>query len=118
MRWHYVAGVIFGVFTLTWVFSGLLSMEPYAWTNATGLDVRRDVFTGGPVDLARFPAMDVGAWDRLAGGRAIKEVDFVRIQDDPYYIVRLGRSRRRRRKPSGSISRTTSPAAPTRTGCW
>ena len=90
MRWHYVAGVIFGVFTLTWVFSGLLSMEPYAWTNATGLDVRRDVFTGGPVDLARFPAMDAGAWDRLAGGRAIKEVDFVRIQDDPYYIVRLG----------------------------
>ena len=90
MRWHYVAGVIFGVFTLTWVFSGLLSMEPYAWTNATGLDVRRDVFTGGPLDLARFPAVDAGAWDRLAGGRAIKEVGFVRIQDDPYYIVRLG----------------------------
>ena len=90
MRWHYVAGVIFGVFTLTWVFSGLLSMEPYAWTNATGLDVRRDVFTGGHLDLTRFPAMDAGAWDRLAGGRAIKEVDFVRIQGAPYYIVRLG----------------------------
>jgi uncharacterized iron-regulated membrane protein len=28
MRWHYVTGVVFGVFTLTWAFSGLLSMEP------------------------------------------------------------------------------------------
>jgi len=88
MRWHYITGVVFGVFTLTWAFSGLLSMEPYAWTNATGLEVSRDVFTGGPVDLSRFSAMDPAAWDRLLGGRAIKEVDFVRIQDEHYYLVR------------------------------
>src|SRR5690606_11728759 len=25
MRWHYLLGVVFGIFTLTWVFSGLLS---------------------------------------------------------------------------------------------
>ena len=34
MRWHYISGVFFGVFTLTWVFSGLLSMEPFDWANA------------------------------------------------------------------------------------
>src|SRR6185503_16012659 len=28
MRWHYITGVVFGVFTLTWVLRGLLSMEP------------------------------------------------------------------------------------------
>ena len=27
--WHHVPGLIFGVFTLTWVFSGLLSMTPW-----------------------------------------------------------------------------------------
>lgn len=28
MRWHYFTGAIFGVVTVTWVFSGLLSMNP------------------------------------------------------------------------------------------
>ncbi len=89
MRWHYVTGVAFGVFTLTWLFSGLLSMEPYAWTNASGLDMPRDVFTGGPLDLERFPPMDPEQWARLTAGRAVKEVDFLRIQDQPYYAVRV-----------------------------
>ena len=87
MRWHYITGAVFGVFTLTWAFSGLLSMEPFAWTNATGLEVERDVFTGGPVDYTRFPPMDPAAWDRVLGGRAVKEVGFARIQDDHYFIV-------------------------------
>ena len=90
MRWHYVAGVVFGGFTLTWVFSGLLSMEPYAWTNAQGLEMPRDSLTGGPLDLTRFPAMDTDVWARLTGGRSVREVEFVRIQDDPYYVVRVG----------------------------
>ena len=87
MRWHYVTGVVFGVFTLTWAFSGLLSMEPFAWTNATGLEVSRDVFTGGPVDLDRFSTKDPAAWRAALAGRAIKEMEFVRIQGDHYYLV-------------------------------
>ena len=58
MRWHYITGVIFGVFTLTWVFSGMLSMEPYGWATQPGLQIPRDAFTGGTVDLSRFAAMD------------------------------------------------------------
>jgi hypothetical protein len=87
MRWHYVTGVVFGVFTLTWVFSGLLSMEPFAWTNARGLEVQRDVFTGGPLELAQFPRIDPRTWTSLLDGRVIKEMELVRIQDAPYYIV-------------------------------
>jgi len=90
MRWHYITGAVFGVFTLTFAFSGLLSMEPFAWTNAEGLYVGRDVFTGGPVELSRFARMEPAAWDRLMGGRAIKEVELARIQDVPYYVVRRG----------------------------
>jgi len=92
MRWHYVIGAIFGVFTLTWAFSGLLSMEPFAWTNATGLEIDRDAFTGGPVDLSRFRAIDPAAWNRILGGRALKEVEFVRIQDQHYYVARYTQS--------------------------
>jgi hypothetical protein len=89
MRWHYITGAIFGVFTLTWAYSGLLSMEPFAWTNATGLELPRDVFTGGSPDLSKFAALDPTKWQQVVPGRAIKEVDFSRIQDEHYYVVRL-----------------------------
>jgi hypothetical protein len=90
MRWHYVSGAVFGVFTLTWAFSGLVSMEPWAWTEAEGqaVDVRRDVFTGGSPDLSKFPAIEATAWQRLLGGRGIKEIDFARLQDEHYFVVR------------------------------
>jgi hypothetical protein len=88
MRWHYVTGVLFGVTTLTFAYSGLLSMEPFAWTGARGLEVRRDVFTGGALEFTSFPSVDAAAWTRVASGRVIKEVEFARIQDEPYYIVR------------------------------
>lgn len=93
MRWHYVTGVVFGVFTLTWVFSGMLSMEPFGWATQPGLAIPRDAFTGGAVELSRFPGMDPEKWDRLMAGRPIKEVELVRIQDDPYYVVRTARER-------------------------
>jgi hypothetical protein len=83
-----VTGAVFGVFTLTWAFSGLISMEPFEWTNARGLEVRRDVFTGGSLDLSRFPAMNPVQWNSLLGGRAIREVEFTRIQDGHYFVVR------------------------------
>src|SRR4029453_1417851 len=36
MRWHHVSGLVFGVFTLTFVFSGWLSMEPWGWATSAG----------------------------------------------------------------------------------
>lgn len=89
LRWHYLAGVVFGVFTLTWVFSGLLSMQPYAWTNARGMALPRDVFAGGSLDVTRFGAMDPAVWERITRGREIREVELKRIQGVPYYLVRL-----------------------------
>jgi hypothetical protein len=88
MRWHYVTGVVFGVFTLTWAFSGLLSMEPFEWTNARGVEVPREALTGGDPDLSRFTALDAGTWSDVLGGRAIREIEFARIHDAHYYVVR------------------------------
>ena len=88
MRWHYVSGVVFGVFALTWVFSGLLSMEPFDWANADSLEIADDALTGGPVELERFPAFDASQWAPLLQGRVIKELEFRRIHDEPYYLAR------------------------------
>ena len=74
-------------------------MEPFAWTRATGLSVRRDTFTGGPVDLSRFPAMDPAAWALVLDSRSIKEVEFARIQDEHYYVVRQSPDEQRTQAP-------------------
>ena len=88
MRWHYITGVVFGMFTVTWAFSGMLSMEPFEWTNSVALDVPRDAISGGPLELGRFAKMEPATWDRVLGGRTIKEVEFARVEDAHYYVVR------------------------------
>jgi hypothetical protein len=94
MRWHYVTGLIFGVLTLTFAFSGLLSMEPWDWTerDVVGRGLRQ-ALTGGALDLTTFPAADAASWSRAIGDRRIKEVEFVRIMDEPHYILRDGDDR-------------------------
>ena len=86
MRWHYVTGAVLGVFALTWVFSGLLSMEPFFWASGgeTGNRIPQTL-RGGSLDLSQFqkPAFS---------STGIKEVDFLRIQGDPYYLLRDGPS--------------------------
>jgi uncharacterized iron-regulated membrane protein len=92
MRWHYISGAVFGVFALTWVFSGLLSMEPFDWANADGIDIRNDALTGGPLELERFPAFSAEPWAALLAGRTLKEIEFRRIDDAPFYLARYTRS--------------------------
>jgi hypothetical protein len=94
MRWHYITGVVFGIFTLTWVFSGLLSMDPWEWVSGADLEVDTEPFTGGGLDVAQFPSWDRAAWTRLLPDREIKEIEFTRIQGDPYYVVRVADSQR------------------------
>jgi hypothetical protein len=90
MRWHYLTGMVFGVFTLTWVFSGMLSMEPLFWSSrGGGLGAgMRQAFAGGSLDMTLFPSIDASAWDEVLVGRSVKEIEFRRIQGDPYFLVR------------------------------
>ena len=89
MRWHYIMGLAFGVLTLTWVFSGLLSMEPLGWASGPGLNTGelRRALIGGPLDTSAFPPIDVEAWDGILPGRTIKEITYERILGDPYFMV-------------------------------
>jgi hypothetical protein len=87
MRWHYILGAVFGVFSLTWVFSGLLSMEPYAWTNSRGVAVDPLLYAEGDLDLAAFPPLNQLDWNALASGNAIKQVQFQWIGGAPYLLA-------------------------------
>lgn len=91
LRWHYLSGVVFGLVTLTWVFSGMLSVQPFAWMTVEDLHVPAGALNGGPLELADFPPIDRAAWDRATSGRAVKEVALLRIDGEPHYEVRSGR---------------------------
>ncbi len=86
MRWHYILGTFFGFFTLTWAFSGLLSMEPFAWTTARSVAVDDAVYMEGELDLAEFPALNSLAWKSLTTND-IKKLDFNWIQGEPYLVA-------------------------------
>lgn len=88
LRWHHLTGLAFGVFTLTWVFSGLLSMEPYAWTRAQGLRIPATALSGG-IDTGALAVMNPAALQPLTVGRSVKEIEFLRVQGDPYFVVTL-----------------------------
>ncbi len=76
--WHYLTGAIVGAFTLAWVFSGLLSMEPWYWASGdSAASEIRQALSGGPLDVSAFPPIDATAWrGRVPDG--VKEVDFRR----------------------------------------
>lgn len=88
MRWHYISGALFGFFALTWAFSGLLSMEPFRWTNEPELQVPADALGGGLPELDRFNVSAFAALPALAAPRVIKEVTFQRIHDAQYFALR------------------------------
>lgn len=88
MRWHYISGALFGFFALTWAFSGLLSMEPFRWTNEPELQVPADALGVGMPELDRFDVSAFAALPAVAAPRVIKEVTFQRIHDAHYFALR------------------------------
>jgi len=83
LRWHYITGAIFGVLTVTWVFSGFLSVEPWYWASEGAMGgAQAAALQGGELDLRKFPS---GLPVSEAAGA--KEVEFLTIQGAPYYRV-------------------------------
>lgn len=95
MRWHYYTGALFGLFALTWVFSGLLSMEPFAWTTATGMRLPPNDLQGGTLDLERYRPGEPG-FARALGADSAFEIALMRIQGEPHYVVTTGPRNARR----------------------
>lgn len=90
LRWHYAAGVVFGVLTLTFVWSGLLSMEPWGWTtrddSLTG--VTRTAFPSGTGDLDDYRRVASGLWPET--DFEVREVTLARVLGEPRFVARGG----------------------------
>jgi PepSY-associated TM region len=79
VRWHHYAGLIAGVTTVTWVFSGLLSMDPWDWHPSTSpTRAQREALSGGSMRLNGVPVDRVqAAIGALNGAREAELVQFL-----------------------------------------
>ncbi|HSB96268.1 MAG TPA: hypothetical protein VLC91_07465 [Spongiibacteraceae bacterium] len=82
LRWHYFAGIAFGLTTLTWVVSGLLSMNPGRFNPPRApAAVEREVFSGTSFDVERFkqlpPHLDASS----------VETELLFYDGQPFYCV-------------------------------
>jgi hypothetical protein len=98
MRWHHYAGLFAGVTTVTWVFSGLLSMDPWDWHPSTSpTRAQREALTGGAL---RLNGVSVGALqEALAALEAPRESELVQFRGrlflaDGHRLVSLADGRR------------------------
>lgn len=55
--WHHWTGLAFGLFTLTWVFSGLVSMNPWGWFESQGPTEEIPNLGGRPVEIGDIEAL-------------------------------------------------------------
>jgi hypothetical protein len=88
MRWHHYAGLVFGLAAFTWIFSGLLSMDPWDWhPSTTPTRQQVDAVSGGPVrlDLVTVPRIQRA----LSMLSSPADADILQFQGEPF--ARAGR---------------------------
>ena len=96
-RWHTVLGLIFGVATITYAFSGMLSMDPFPSLTAGGPPAAREgpprpsipqVLRGG-LQLPAFAAKHPGEALRQLAGVPVKELELSSFAGEAVYMARL-----------------------------
>lgn len=85
MRWHHLSGLAFGLVTLLWIFSGLMSMNPWKIFESRGPrpDVR--AFSGLALDRAHFALTPEEAIARA--GFPVRELSVRLFDGRPYYTL-------------------------------
>jgi hypothetical protein len=94
MKWHHYTGLVFGVITLTWTYSGLLSMGPFNWFQSPGITAeQREAYTGGPlqVDVMRLDGLRTSlvALENALGTRP-KELEAAQFRGEPFWLAYRG----------------------------
>ncbi|HEY7173234.1 MAG TPA: PepSY domain-containing protein [Vicinamibacterales bacterium] len=97
MHWHHYAGLIAGLTTVTWVFSGLLSMDPWDWHPSTSpTRAQREALIGGSL---RLNDVSVAALQQaLAGLDGAREAELVQFRGslflaDAHHLISLADGR-------------------------
>jgi hypothetical protein len=93
--WHHAAGLIFGILTLSWVLSGLVSMNPWGWLESSGPQSDNAKLRGAPEpSLARIGAALQAFAD--AGASAAVSLRVAPLNGEIYVVASTAEGERRR----------------------
>ena len=83
-----MAGLVAAVFTLTWIFSGLMSMNPYGVFSSRGLAAaERDRWLGADPGAAVAPQLALDAVEAREAGAQPLELERIRIDGQIWYRI-------------------------------
>ena len=86
MKWHHVGGLVAATFTLTWIFSGLMSMNPFGVFSPTGaLATERAQWAGLGPALTLDPAQALAQAQVRVPGFEAKEMDLLQVAGQNWY---------------------------------
>lgn len=111
LRWHHYAGLLFGVFTFTWAFSGLLTMTPWnLFPQGEPTPAQTRAIRGDGVALDRFTVAPGAALAEFQKQFPPKEVELLQFMGAPFYAAY------QRADPSGRAHQDTARYAAPGTG--
>ena len=88
-RWHYLLAAGFGLATFTWIFSGLMTMDPGNWSPGPDPSEREvRTFAGGDLDASLFRVTPAEAASQVRGCIRAVELEMILFQGRPFYLVK------------------------------
>lgn len=96
MRWHHLLGLAFALVTITWIVSGLLSMNPWKIFGSPGFsEAQRLAYSGGRLEPERFTLPPGDALARVGRDFAAREMLWQVFDGRPFYVLHDGAGRTR-----------------------
>src|ERR1019366_5383904 len=88
MKWHHYAGLIFGLITFTWMFSGAVTVHAIPGIGDSPMTKKqRESITGGSLSLKPLTIAGLqGAAAALATSFPVREVELLQFEGKPYFI--------------------------------
>lgn len=88
LQWHHYAGLLFGVFALTWTFSGLLTMTPWNILDQGGpTQDQVNAIRGEGIAVSRFAVPPAAALAEFQTQFQPKEIELLQFLDAPFYAA-------------------------------
>lgn len=89
-RWHHIVGLIGGTLALTWVLSGLFSVNPWKMFEAPGPKPDRLAYAGGPLHAPQGPAASAILQQLAAQGQQARTLEWRRVAGEQVVLVQTG----------------------------
>jgi len=89
MKWHHIGGLVAATFTLTWIFSGLLSMNPFGVFSPTVASAaERAQWLGQNPSITLTSAQALTQAQANVPGFEAKELDLLQVAGQSWYRLR------------------------------